>query len=160
MRGSSACLAAVHSQSITRLSVKRLEFIRDTESRWQLPTDLTCVHKRRWSDPLGGYRPVNKDIVSLERREMGCEKNEQEHSEIREKKEKKTACGMRKVCTESQARWNWGEYIAFLLLLQVVRGLWNTGKWIEPGGHLAVHRKDQKWLRRHLNPNRSQSEVS
>lgn len=64
---STARCATVYSRPITRLSVKRLEFIRDTESRWQLPTDLTCVYKRRWSDPRGGYHQVNKDIVSLER---------------------------------------------------------------------------------------------
>lgn len=83
--GTARC-ATVYSRPITRLSVKRLEFIRDTESRWQLPTDLTCVYKRRWSDPRGGYHQVNKDIVSLERSIKKWAKNTQRSI--------KTACGM------------------------------------------------------------------
>lgn len=71
IHSSSARRSAVYSRPITRLSVKRLEFIRDTESCWQLPTDLTRVYKRGWSDPLGGYHCVNKDIVSLERKKRG-----------------------------------------------------------------------------------------
>lgn len=110
---STARRAAVYSRPITRLSVKRLEFIRDTESQWQLPTDLTCVYKRRWSDPLGGYHHVNKDIVSLERRGKKMSKNTQRSI--------KTACGMCKVNTERQVGENWKENTAFLFLLQVVR---------------------------------------
>ncbi len=108
---SSARRAAVYSRPITHLSVKRLEFIRDTESRWQLPTDLTCVHIRRWSDPLGGYHHINKDIMSLERRK----KNEQRHSKIHKKQP--VGCT---VSTERQVGENWGEYSAFLLCCRLL----------------------------------------
>lgn len=58
---SEACCLAASTCPLTRLSVKWLEFVRNTVSWWQLPADLTRASTRRRADPLGVYHHVNND---------------------------------------------------------------------------------------------------